>query len=235
MGRMHRVFGVAVAGAGLGVAMLGGTGCAGGAGDEARAAGGEGITVRASTGAIPTDAGVAASGSVGVGDEAPGFALASADGRRFELDELLEEGPVVLTWYRGGWCPYCTRSLKAFDAEAAAIASRGATLVAISPETVGNATRTKGKDGIGFPILSDPGNEVARAYGVAFRLDDATQERYAGFGLDLSSYNGDDTWTLPIPATYVIDTDGTVSWAWLDPDYTQRAEPGAVLEALDSL
>lgn len=170
-----------------------------------------------------------------VGTEAPGFDLPDANGGRVALASLLERGPVVLAFYRGGWCPYCSTELRALQARLDDFARAGATLVAVSPQTPDHSLTTAEKLELTFPVLSDVGNTVARSYGLVFSLPEDLREVYAGFGLDLPAANGDRTFELPLPATFVIGTDGVVSWRFADADYTKRAEPDDVVAALAAL
>ncbi|MEO1009414.1 MAG: peroxiredoxin-like family protein [Planctomycetota bacterium] len=169
-----------------------------------------------------------------VGDEAPGFSLANQSGEDVTLAGLLGEGPVVLLWYRGGWCPYCNLTLKAYQDRLDEINELGATLVAITPEVPDQSLSTAEKNELGFQVLSDPGNAVARAYGVVFELTEGVHANYEqAFGLH--AHNGDESGELPLAATYVIDRDGAIRWAFLDADYRNRAEPQDVVDALGSL
>jgi peroxiredoxin len=187
------------------------------------------------------DAGIQAVVDAGVvenarsmGDEAPGFELTNQSGEVVSLASLLEQGPVVLLWYRGGWCPYCNLTLRAYQERLDDIGARGATLVALSPELPDRSISTAEKEGLGFQVLSDVGNAVAREYGVVFSLTEGVQENYEkAFGL--SAFNGDDSGELPLAATYVIDRSGIIRWAFLDADYRNRAEPADVIAALDRL
>jgi peroxiredoxin/YHS domain-containing protein len=169
-----------------------------------------------------------------VGAKAPEFELKDATGAPVALSKLLEEGPVVLTWYRGGWCPYCNIQLQAYQQSLAEIRGAGGQLVAISPELPDNSLSTKEKNGLAFVVLSDVGSAVARAYGVSYRLPDSLIDAFKG-RLDLATLNGDDSWELPLGATYVIARDGTIAYAFLSEDYRERAEPGAIVEALKGL
>jgi peroxiredoxin len=182
---------------------------------------------------------VAASGiansSVGVGAKVPDFSLPNADGTELSLSSLLAKGPVVLTFYRGGWCPYCSIELRALQNTLAAITAAGATLTAVSPQTPDNSLSTAQRLELVFPVLSDEGNHVAESFGLVFTLPEALRQVYSGKGIDLPAANGDTTFRLPIPATYVIRTDGTVAWRFADPDYTKRAEPDDLLAALATL
>lgn len=173
--------------------------------------------------------------SLAPGARAPDFALPDATGRWIKLSSLLAAGPAVLSFYRGGWCPYCSIELRALQARLGDITAAGATLVAVSPQMPDHSLSTAEKLGLAYPVLSDVGNVVARSYGLVFSLPEDLREVYAGFGLDLPSANGDRTFELPVPATFVIAADGTVAWRFADADYTKRAEPGDVIAALSAL
>lgn len=172
--------------------------------------------------------------AIRTGDAAPRFILPSATGEKVELSALTDKGPVVVVWYRGGWCPYCNITLKAYQDRLDEIDGLGATLVAISPELPDKSLDTQQKNELRFQVLSDVGNRVAREYGVLFSLNDQLHKAYQD-GFDLHSYNGDDTGGLPLAATYVIGTDGEVKWHFLSADYRERAEPQDVIDALRSL
>ncbi len=166
-----------------------------------------------------------------VGDKAPDFTLTDASGKKVTLSEMLKEGPVVLTWYRGGWCPYCNVALKALSDVLPAIKGQGAQLVAMTPELPDHSMSTKEKNAVTFPVLSDIDNKVAQQYKLVFTLDAATAQRYESkFGL--SKYNGNKKNQLPIPACYVIDKGGIIRFAYVNPDYRQRVKPMDVLQAL---
>ncbi len=170
-------------------------------------------------------------GAVNVGDTAPGFTLPNASGTDVTLGSLLAQGPVIVLWYRGGWCPYCNLTLRAYQERLDEINALGATLVAISPELPDNALSTKEKNALKFEVLTDVNNRVAKRYGVVFDLTEGVHESYnTSFGLD--AHNGQSSGELPLGATYVIDTDGRVTYAFLHEDYRERAEPSEVLDAL---
>lgn len=184
---------------------------------------------------------IAASGlaesSLGVGAVAPDFTLPGATGAAVSLSALLTKGPVVLAFYRGGWCPYCSTELRALQAKLPEITAAGATLVAISPQTPDNSLSTVEKLGLGlaFTVLSDEGNHVAESFGLVFELPQSLRAVNQGFGIDLPAANGDTTYRLPLPATYVIGSDGIVAWRFADADYTKRAEPDDVIAILEAL
>lgn len=173
--------------------------------------------------------------SLAVGAAAPDFSLPDAKGDTVVLSKLLTEGPVVLSFYRGGWCPYCNIQLKTLQDRLGDITAAGGRLVAVSPQTPDHSLSTAEKHDLAFPVLSDVGNAVARSYGLVFTLADDLRPIYDGWGLDLPAANGDESFELPLPATYVIRPDGTVAWRFADADYTRRAEPDDVVAALRSL
>ncbi len=173
--------------------------------------------------------------AAGVGDTAPAFRLPSATGEQTALADLLAEGPVVLTFYRGAWCPFCNLALRALQQHHGALTARGARLVAVSPQVPDESLTLAEKEQLEFPVLSDVGSGTAHAYGLAFDLPGYLAEVYEEFGFDLQRVNGGHPRTLPIPACYVIDRAGVIRWAFVDPDYSHRAEPSDILAALDGL
>ncbi|MGD1902816.1 MAG: peroxiredoxin-like family protein [Geitlerinemataceae cyanobacterium] len=172
--------------------------------------------------------------AIGKGDTAPDFTLPGVDGQPVSSAELRSKGAIVISFYRGGWCPYCSLELRALQAALPEIEAAGATLVAISPQTPDNSLTTAEKNELSFPVLSDVGNAVAREFGLVFELATELRPLYEGFGLDIPAHNGDDTFELPVPATCVIAADGTVLHAFVNVDYTQRLEPAEILAALKS-
>jgi peroxiredoxin len=175
------------------------------------------------------------SASPRVGSRAPGFSLPGARGGVVTLAELLARGPAVVAFYRGGWCPFCNLQLRAYQAALPEIQALGATLVAISPQTPDNSLSTAEKAGLAFPVLSDAHNEVARAYGLVFKLSEGLQSLHSMFGSEPPKFNGDDSWELPVPGTFVLDRGGVVRLSFVDPDYTHRLEPAAILASLRGL
>ena len=174
--------------------------------------------------------------AVAEGNRAPNFRLPDAKGGSVELHALLEHGPVVLTFYRGQWCPYCNLELRAYQKLLPQLQALGASLVAVSPQTPDNSLSTAEKNELNYPVLSDMGLHVARAYGLAFDLPAELVELYQRqWNNDLVKWNGEGGWSLPIPATYVIAPDARVALAHVDPDYRDRLEPEAVLARLRTL
>lgn len=169
-----------------------------------------------------------------VGDRAPDFELPNAAGKMVKLSELTARGPVVLTWYRGGWCPYCNIALRGFHKAMPEIRAAGASLVALSPETPDNTLSTVEKNHLDFEVLSDRANKVAHTYGVAYKVPRIITEQSKG-RLDLTKHNGDNSGELPLGATYVIDRGGVIRYAFIDADYRKRAEPSTVLAVLRGL
>ena len=170
------------------------------------------------------------------GDVAPDFALPDVDGKTISLAELLKSGPLVLSFYRGVWCPYCNLDLQALQKALPQIEGLGARLIAVSPQTAANTRRSVRENNISFPILSDPGNEVALQFGLRFTLPDYLQDLYKNtFKNDLAVNNGEPSWTLPMPARYVIGQDGVIAYAEVNPDYTQRPDPSELLPVLQQL
>ncbi|HEY1954330.1 MAG TPA: peroxiredoxin-like family protein [Polyangiaceae bacterium] len=164
--------------------------------------------------------------------KAPDFTLPDARGGAVTLSALLAKGPAVVTFYRGGWCPFCDLQLRAYQGVLSEIRRLGAELVAISPQTPDFASADIEKKQLTFPVLTDAHNAVAREYGLVFGLSDAMKALQTGFGNPIPKFNGDDSWELPMPGTFVIDGSGVVRLAHVDPDYTRRLEPAAILDAL---
>lgn len=169
------------------------------------------------------------------GDLAPDFRLPDARGGSVQLSALLKNGPVVLSFYRGGWCPYCNLELRALQAALPQIEALGANLVAVSPQTPDNSLSTAEKNELTFAVLSDLGSSAAKSFGVAFDLAEPLRALYERFGHALPSVNGDESWTLPIPATFVIGQDRRIALHFVDVDYRNRAEPLMIVEALRDL
>ncbi|WP_035336816.1 peroxiredoxin-like family protein [Dokdonia sp. PRO95] len=170
--------------------------------------------------------------AVKTGDQFPDFELPNAQGETVSLSEQLQKGKVVLTFYRGGWCPYCNLELKAFQEVLPQIKEKGATLIAITPETPDNSLSTKEKNQLDFEVLTSENNELARSLNLVFKLPEALAELYGKFGIDLLESQGNDENELPIAATYIIEQSGKISYHFLAEDYKLRADPELVLAAL---
>jgi peroxiredoxin len=173
--------------------------------------------------------------AVGLDEAAPDFALPNAAGKSIVLKELLRSGPVILTFYRGGWCPYCNIQLRAYQSVLPQIGASGARLVAISPQLPDNSLDTANKNALTFDVLSDVRNEVARSYGLVYSLPEEIRAALRSNNKALPSINGDESWELPVPATYVIARDQHVALAYIEVDYRKRLEPEALLTRLKSL
>ncbi len=169
-----------------------------------------------------------------VGAQAPNFELSDAGGVKRSLAAMLTEGPVVLTWYRGTWCPFCSIQLRAYQDALGTIKELGGQLVAISPQTPDASISMVEKNTLQFTVLSDPGNAVANRFGVAYTLPESVAASFKG-RLDLTKFNGADAAQLPLAATYVIDRSGTITYAFIDIDYRKRAEPADIVAALRAI
>src|SRR6266481_1976565 len=166
------------------------------------------------------------------GDKAPLFTLKDPEGHSVSSASLLADGPLVISFYRGVWCPYCNMELQALEAARTEFERLGAKLVAISPQTPVNSRKSVRQNNLGFLILSDTNNDVANAFGLKFALPDYLVELYKNLKNDLPAFNGDPSWTLPMPGRFVIAPDRTIVYAEVNPDYTLRPEPEAMLPAL---
>ena len=169
------------------------------------------------------------------GQPAPDFTLPSAAGEAVTLAHLLAQGPVVLLFYRGNWCPYCNVQLRAYQQILPELAQHGATLVAVSPQTPDFTALTVSEKALSFPVLSDTGNTVARQYGLGYRVGQEVADTLRSVGIDLSAYNGTSDDELPLTATFVIGSDGVITWSWVEANFKQRADPAEVLAALAQL
>ncbi len=165
----------------------------------------------------------------------PLFSLPNHKGETVSLANLLEDGPVVITFYRGGWCPYCNFELREYQSSLEEIKSLGATLVAITPELPDASLSTSEKNELAFDVLSDVNAEYAKSLGLVFSLPDALKPIYLSFGIDVESHNGEGQFDLPLAATFVIAKDGSVASAFVDADYTARQEPSEVIKTLKAL
>jgi peroxiredoxin len=167
------------------------------------------------------------------GDAAPAhLSLPDALGRPMRLAELWQRGPLVLLFYRGGWCPYCNLELRAWQKRLPELQRLGASLIAISPQTPDNSLSTAEKNELAFPVLSDSALAASDAFGITFTLPPELVELYGRVGNELPVVNGNGQWALPLPATYVIGRDGRIAFAHVEADYRERAEPDDVLRAV---
>lgn len=174
----------------------------------------------------------AAKQALKAGDTLPVFSLSDSDGNTVSSADLLARGPLVISFYRGAWCPYCNMELQALEEVLPKFQDLGASLVAISPQNPVNSRKSIRQNNLTFPILSDPHNDVAAAFGLRFEMQDYLIELYKSLKNDLPAFNGDSSWTLPMPARYVVGQDGVILYAEVNPDYTRRPEPEDMLPAL---
>jgi len=171
------------------------------------------------------------------GDAMPAFELPNVEGALVASAELLERGPLVLSFFRGGWCPYCRLELNALQATLPEIERRGATLAAITPDTGAALAATKRANQLGYQVLSDVDNGIGLTLGIIFRVPPAVRELYLRLGIDLGARHGNGTgeWLLPLPATYIVDRNGVIRHAQLDPDFKRRMEPSEIVRVLAAL
>jgi peroxiredoxin len=181
--------------------------------------------------ALLRESGIAAK-ALQAGTDAPTFTLQDQNGKDVSSAEILAHHPLIVVFFRGRWCPFCVTTLKAWRDAQHGIATVGAKIVAISPQVVRHNNFTTDQYKISTPVLSDPGNQTAKAYGIAYRVPEEQQSLYRSVFINLPQVNGDDSWELPIPAVFVIAKDGTIKFASANEDYTVRTEPAEVLRKL---
>lgn len=167
-----------------------------------------------------------------VGDIAPEFTTKDQDGKTIDLKQALKRGPVVMLFYRGQWCPYCNKQLSHFSDSLQSIIAKGAMLLAITPETAENIKKTVEKTKTVFPVIEDGAMNIMRSYKVNFAVDEKTIARYKGYGIDFDKENGSNGANLPVPATYVIGTDGKIRFVFFNRDYRKRVSVKEILENL---
>jgi peroxiredoxin len=166
------------------------------------------------------------------GDAAPSFSLRDPEGNVVNSADLLRRGPLVLSFYRGVWCPYCNMELQALEAAKPEFDKYDASLVAISPQTPPNSRKSVRQNKLSFPILSDVQGKIGEAFGLRFNLPDYLIELYKQLKSDLPTFNDDPSWTLPMPARYVVGQDGVILYSEVNPDYTHRPEPEDMIPVL---
>lgn len=167
-----------------------------------------------------------------VGDQAPLFTGVDNNGKSFSLESALKKGDVVLMFYRGQWCPFCNKQMSQMNDSLSMITSKGATVVAISPEIQENVTKTIQKTKASFPVISDVQMKIMKDYKVNFPVPQATIDRYKNFGIDFSVANGANGANLPVPATYVIGKNGKIKYVFFNPDYRKRASVQEIVSYL---
>jgi peroxiredoxin len=170
-----------------------------------------------------------------VGDDAPAFELSDQEGTRVASRTLLRSGPLVVTFYRGSWCPYCAFDLEAMEAARPAIEARGARIVAVSQEAAARSRRCREARALGFQLLRDGRGEIAAKFGVRWTVSADLKRVHELLDADLEELNADDSWTLSMPARFVIGRDGAIAYAATSADYTKRSEPNDLLPILDLL
>lgn len=173
--------------------------------------------------------------AIQVGDKLPSFRLPNAIGKEVNSADLLAEGPILVTFYRGEWCPFCNVTLRALQKHLVEFKSKRVTLVAISPELPNRSLTMSEKHELQFDVLSDTGNKFARQLGLTFQQSDSLRPVYQTLGIDLKARNGDDSFELPIPATLLIDQQSVVRNAFIEPDFTKRLDPSEALKWIDAL
>jgi peroxiredoxin len=173
--------------------------------------------------------------ALAAGRHSPGFCLPNQDGVKTSSASILRRGPLLLIFYSGSWCPGCSLSLRALEEVRPLIEARGASLVAISPQTIEENARTQRTAQVTLPILCDKGGKIALQFGVRWRIPELLQTLHLKSGIDLPSLHGEDSWTLPIPARFVVDQDGVIAYSEVDPDRTHRSNPSDILPVLDRL
>jgi len=173
--------------------------------------------------------------AIGTGNTLPEFNLPNHLGDTVNSFDLLTQGPLIITFYRGGWCPYCNLELRAYHDAQARINAAGATLVAITPELPDESLNTVEKNELGFHVLTDRNSEYARQLGLVHTLPKEVTDIYQGFGIDVEKHNGKGQFDLPLPATYVVAKSGVVFKSFVEVDYRNRMEPEIAIAALQSM
>lgn len=185
-----------------------------------------------STGAVVSSASAAA--PLAVGDQVPGLVLRDLEGNAFDLNKAIAEKPTALIFYRGGWCPFCSAHLAKVQEAEEEILAKGYQILAISPDRPENLKQSVDKGKLTYQLLSDSDMAAAKAFGLAFRLDDDTLAKYKGYGIDLTAASGGTNQdTLPVPAFYLVSTDGTIQFEHHDPNYMKRIAEEDILSALE--
>ncbi|XDG05008.1 hypothetical protein ABKA04_004623 [Annulohypoxylon sp. FPYF3050] len=173
--------------------------------------------------------------AIQVGQKIPSFTLPDSLNKSVSSADLLAKGPLLVTFYRGGWCPFCNLALHALQAKLPEIKAKGVTLVAITPELPDSSLTTAEKEGLEYPVLSDVGNKYAHQLGIVWAQPAELREVFAKIGNDLKKRNGDDSFEVPIPVTLLVDREGTVKNLFLDANYSKRVEPDTVMEWINAL
>jgi len=167
-----------------------------------------------------------------VGDQAPYFELKDSEGNVVSLNSLIKNGSVVISFNRGNWCPFCNIEFKYLQQSVDDIKQAGGNLIVVSPQLPEKSSELKKENGYEYPILYDKGNELAKKFGIAFTLAEPLRPIHKAFNMDIPAHNGDESFGLPVPATYVINQEGKITFASINPNWMERAEPKEYLEFL---
>ncbi len=170
--------------------------------------------------------------SLNLGDIIPDFALLNHNGELIEIEKLLKQGAVVISFYRGTWCPFCSLELKALEEALPAVKILGGTVVTISPQTFIEFPQTAYQQELNLEMLVDKGNKVARQFGLVFKIPENARSYYRNIGIYLPRYNGDESFELPIPGTFIVDRDRKIHYAFVEPDFNQRLDPVEIITIL---
>ena len=170
--------------------------------------------------------------ALAIGAKAPLFKAKAHSGDIIDLRESLKKGPVVLFFYRGSWCPYCNRQMAELQDSLKYITGKGASVIGVTPETNESMNKIIVKSGASFPLVHDEGYKIMNSYGVSFKMDTATITKYKKYDIFVDKANGNNDYTLPVPATYVIGKDGRIKYVHFDTDYRKRATVGEILKYL---
>jgi len=173
--------------------------------------------------------------ALNVGDTCPDFELGNAQGVKVSLSEQLKSGPAVISFYRGAWCPYCNLEIHALKNILDGFRQHGAELLAISPQVPDKSLSQINDLNLEFEVLSDIGNEIAKQFGLVFTVSPELRPIYDAFGIDIADHNGDNNFEIPMPATYIVDSDRKIRFGFVSADYTQRLEPSIIIEELQKL
>lgn len=173
--------------------------------------------------------------TIKVGEKLPNGQLTAVNGDLLNIDRLFNGRPLVISFYRGGWCPYCNLELQALEAIASEIKALGANIIAMTPESISHVKDTKKNNGVSFEVFSDAGSHFAKELGLVFTLPKSLQEIYLTFDIDVEKHNGESVFELPIPATIIVKPNREVVYIFTDGDYTNRSEPSVILDVLKNL
>ncbi|MFN9774073.1 MAG: peroxiredoxin-like family protein [Burkholderiales bacterium] len=174
-------------------------------------------------------------GALKAGDALPDLPLPDSPDGRVRLPDLVRDGPLVLLFYLGRWCPFCTLELRAWQRALPRIRALGGRLAAVSPQDEREVALTRERDRLEFHLVADPGNALARRFGIAHEVAPALRDAYLASGMTDACDGDASDWTLPMPAVYLVGRDGRIDWAHVDPDWRRRAEPAEVVARLAAL